>query len=341
MAGRKKKAPEGDPGVPGWMVTYGDMMTLLLCFFVLLFSFSTIDVVKFRDVIIELQGALGVLTGGPMVLNLGDIPQKQISENPSASTQHMEALQQSIEEKVTEEDMQGSIQTEINERGLMIRFTDTVLFDLGKAELRSEVYPILDAISEEITTISNSIQVEGHTDPTPIHTSQFPSNWELSTARATAIIHFLLERGGIEPERLSAAGYAFYHPVVPNTSHENRAMNRRVDVIILESSEDVAADRRTEALNFLESPLSDGIIMEIDPEDLPITPDEESEVSEVSEASEEINEEPAVEETVPDTQEIDEQDTDVTEVDEVVDVDPGGESTEITEVESDQDSSEQ
>jgi chemotaxis protein MotB len=238
VAGRKKKKAEGQAlGAPLWMITYGDMMSLLLCFFILLFSFSTLDLVKFRSVIVELQGALGVLSGGPMVLNLGDIPAKQLTENPSANTRQMEKIEESIERKVEEEGLQGAIQTTLDERGLMIRFTDTVLFDLGKAEIKPEAVPVLDVVAEGLAGISNPVRVEGHTDPTPIRTAEFPSNWELSTARATAIVHFLIESGGLPPERLSAAGYAFYHPVLPNNTPENRMRNRRVDVIILKEGE--------------------------------------------------------------------------------------------------------
>jgi len=238
VAGRKKKKAQ-DPalGAPLWMITYGDMMGLLLCFFILLFSFSTLDLVKFRSVIVELQGALGVLSGGPMVLNLGDIPAKQLTDNPSASARQMENIEESIEKKVEEEGLQGAIETTLDERGLMIRFTDTVLFDLGKADIKPEAVPVLDVVAEELAGISNAVRVEGHTDPTPIRTAEFPSNWELSTTRATAIVHFLIESGGLPPERLSAAGYAFYHPVLPNNTPENRLRNRRVDVIILKEDE--------------------------------------------------------------------------------------------------------
>ena len=233
-------------GTPAWMVTYGDMMSLLLCFFVLLFSFSTIDVVKFRDVIIELQGALGVLSGGPMVLNLGDIPARRMTENLSASQSRLKHVQETIQKEAEQEGFQDAIQTTLDERGLMIRFTDTVLFDLGKADIKPVALPVLATVAQEIAGIANPVRIEGHTDPTPIHTPQFPSNWELSTARATAIVHYLMEEGGVSPERLSAAGYAFYHPVVPNNTPENRARNRRVDMIILKSEEGGGAEEITE-----------------------------------------------------------------------------------------------
>ncbi len=244
------------------MITYGDMMTLLLCFFILLFSFSTLDVVKFKDVIIELQGALGVLSGGPMILNLGDIPAKQMTHNPAASTRKLEQIKENIEAEIKSEGLEGAIETSINERGLLIRFTDAVLFDPGMAEIKPEAMPVLDVVNQEIANINNRVAVEGHTDSTPIRTARFPSNWELSTARGTAIIHYAIENGGIAPERLTAAGYAFYHPVLPNTTAENRALNRRVDIIILKSEEIIDAERRVDALNYLESGFSDGIIIE-------------------------------------------------------------------------------
>ncbi len=291
MAGRKRKKSEDHPkGVPGWMVTYGDMMTLLLCFFILLFSFSTLDVVKFRDVIIELQGAFGVLSGGPMVLNLGDIPAKQLTENLTASHSSLNQVQESIQEAVEEAELEGSVETEINERGLVIRFTDTVLFDLGKAELKSEAIPVLEAVAAEIREIQNQIAVEGHTDPTPIHTVQFPSNWWLSTGRACTILQWFLEEGGIPPDRMTASGYAYYRPVAPNNTPENRTRNRRVDVIILETEDALAAQSRREALDFLESSESDRIVVTV-PEAEVQDETGSSETSEIPETDQETDQE--------------------------------------------------
>jgi chemotaxis protein MotB len=268
MAGskRKKKPEENPPGAPGWMITYGDMMSLLLCFFVLLFSFSTLDVVRFREVIVELQGALGVLSGGPMVLNMGDVPQQAIIPAQAVEVKsQISEFKEKIDEKAEEEQMQDSVETVIDQRGLRIRFTDKALFDLGKAEIKPAAFPILRVVGDEIASMSNPVLIEGHTDDWPINTPQFPSNWELSTARATAIIHYFIEEIGIDPTRLSAAGYSMYHPVVPNTTPENKAMNRRVDIIILLGEDDKAALRREDRANTLmglESPGAyNGVIM--------------------------------------------------------------------------------
>lgn len=265
--GRKKTGGEQKSGAPLWMTTYGDLMTLLLCFFVLLFSFSTIDVVRFKEVIVELQGALGVLSGGPMVLNMGDIPQKSIVQAQAVSVKtQITEVKKEIEKKVKEENLEKDVQITIDERGLRIRFTDKVLFDLGKAEIKLGAIPILQAVGEELSSIANHVLIEGHTDDWPIRTLQFPSNWELSTSRATALIHYFIEESGVDPTRLSAAGYGKYHPVAPNDSPENKAKNRRVDVVVLLGEEDKAAlkqDMRANTLMGLERPGAyGGVIME-------------------------------------------------------------------------------
>lgn len=266
-SGKRKKCPDQKAGAPLWMTTYGDLMTLLMCFFVLLFSFSTIDVVRFKEVIVELQGALGVLSGGPMVLNMGDIPQKSIVQAQAVSVKTQIAeVKEKLEEKVEEEKLKESVQITMDERGLKIRFTDQVLFDLGEAVVKPGALPILRAVGEEIYLVPNHVLVEGHTDDWPIHTPQFPSNWELSTARATALVHFFIEEVGVDPTKLSAAGYSKYHPVAPNDSPVNKAKNRRVDVIILLGEEDKAELRqasRDDALSGLERPGAfEGVIME-------------------------------------------------------------------------------
>ena len=267
MAGRKKKAAVHEAAgvhAPPWMISWADMTTLLWACFVLLWSFSTLDLVKFQKAATSLQGALGVLQGGAMVLNPGQIPAAVPKVRAPASRNQMERMKRQIDRSTSSAGLSGSIETSVGARGLMIRFADTALFDSGSIDIKPEALPVLQAIASELANVSNPIQVEGHTDPTPINTPLFPSNWELSTGRATAIVHYLVEQGGIPPDRLNAAGYAFYHPVVPNNTPENRARNRRVDVIVLNSPEEEMSHDRQEVLDFLESPDSTGIIMHPD-----------------------------------------------------------------------------
>jgi chemotaxis protein MotB len=245
------------------MISWADMTTLLWACFVLLWSFSTLDLAKFQAAMSSLQGALGVLQGGAMVLNAGQIPQTKSAAKRPADKKDMENIRQRVKKKADEAGYKDSVQVSLTDHGLMIRFADTALFDPGSIDIKDQALPVLDSIAQELSQIANPVRVEGHTDPTPISTSLFPSNWELSTGRATAIVHYFIEQGGLTPDRLSAAGYAFYHPVAPNNTPENRGRNRRVDVIVLNSGDNSPplSPSREDALSYLESPESTGIVM--------------------------------------------------------------------------------
>ena len=276
MARKAKKVEAHGGGVhaPAWMISWADMTTLLWACFVLLWSFSTLDLVKFQAAMSSLQGALGVLQGGAMVLNSGDIPMIGYHSKNAAGRTAMERIRQRIDNQAQRAGLENSIETSIGPNGLTIRFADTALFDPGRTDIKPEVIQVLNTVATELAQISNRVQVEGHSDPTPIHTPQFPSNWELSAGRAAAVVHYFIEEGGLSPERLTAAGYAFYHPVAPNSTAEGRARNRRVDVIVLSQPEenetqppqntapqDTEPRTRGDALSYLESPESNGIVM--------------------------------------------------------------------------------
>jgi chemotaxis protein MotB len=125
------------------------------------------------------------------------------------------------------------ISTEINERGLVIHVVESSLFDPGQATLKPEAIAVLDRIAQEVKSIPNQVRVEGHTDDRPIATLRFPSNWELSSARATAVVRYFVTKYQFAPERLSALGFGEYRPLAPNNSEPNRAKNRRVDIVVL------------------------------------------------------------------------------------------------------------
>lgn len=233
-----KREEETPPGAPLWALSYGDFMSLLLCTFVLLFAFSTIDVARFKEVIFSLQGALGVLEGGPRVLMPSELPVPRPPSQISPSTvvpMKLAGLMKEIERKLVKEGRieKDKVNFKIDERGLVITFLDNVFFDLGKADLRTEMFPVLDALAESLGEIENHIRIEGHTCNLPINTPRFPSNWELSAARAIAVLRYFIEKKGISPQRLIAVGYGEYQPLVPNDSEENRRKNRRVEIVIL------------------------------------------------------------------------------------------------------------
>lgn len=133
----------------------------------------------------------------------------------------------------------------LQDRGIVIRFSDHVFFDTGRADLRPDACRALDELSGVLLTIPNDVRVEGHTDSRPISTLIYPSNWELSTARATAVVRYLVEDKGMDPFRLSAAGYGEYRPVADNTTAEGMARNRRVDVVVLRLGLSAAEPRPT------------------------------------------------------------------------------------------------
>ncbi len=121
----------------------------------------------------------------------------------------------------------------MTQRGLVIRFTGQLLFNLGEADIREEGEDVLLRVADIIREVPNDVLVEGHTDNLPINTPEFPSNWELSTARATRVIRYFIENEDIDPDRLSASGYSEYQPLRPNDTPENRAENRRVEIVLL------------------------------------------------------------------------------------------------------------
>lgn len=241
---RRRRTEEQTSGAPAWTQTYGDFMSLLLCFFVLLFALSTIDVARFKEVISSIQGALGVLEGGPRVLEPADIPvpKPPTQINPSGMVElKLAGLMKEIEKKLVKEGSLTSDQVsfKIDERGLVITFLDEVLFDIGKADLKPEMLPVLDSLAEVLGTINNSVRIEGHTCDLPIHTDRFPSNWELSAARAIAVLRYLVEEKDISPQKLIAVGYGQYRPLVPNLDEEHRRKNRRVEIVILRDEEEL------------------------------------------------------------------------------------------------------
>ncbi|MGE5654546.1 MAG: OmpA family protein [Bacillota bacterium] len=249
MSRRKKDSGSaGPPPVAPWLTTYGDMVTLLLCFFVLLQSFSTIEEKKLRQVLSSIQGAFGVGVSGGSVLPMGNgpmpgstggdsLPATNSSSDPLGQPKElgkdMKATEDYVASVLKPERESGQVQISPDERGLVVRVLEPLLFERGKAQLRAEAEPTIAKIANVLKAMDNTIIVEGHTCDLPIETQEYPSNWELSVARAVAVTRKLVDSYGISPQRLAPTGYAEYRPVVSNTSEKNRAQNRRVDIVIL------------------------------------------------------------------------------------------------------------
>lgn len=208
------------------MTTYADMVTNLMALFVLLYAFSELDVQRFQSVITSFQAHAGVLSGGLTVQKEDD----RLLTSPSWARDEIVRI---LEEFVRQQGLQGAVEIIPSEEGVVLSFVDRVLFDSGRAELRPEARHILASLGAVLTDFDNPIRIEGHTDNVPIHNAQFPSNWELSVYRASTVVRFMEDIGGISSERLSAVGYGEYRPVESNRTAAGRRRNRRVDVIVL------------------------------------------------------------------------------------------------------------
>lgn len=224
---RRRKRDEGSSGGT-WLTTYADMMTLLLSFFVLLFAFSSIDAGNFQAIVRSLQQGFGILQSGTSIIG-DDIAMVSPGD---LGLQQLNSIFDRLATYLDSEAIPG-VSLEMDERGVTIRFADQVFFDLGKADLKPEARRILDSVAPTLKDLPNPIRVEGHTDNLPINNVEFASNWELSVRRATNVVRYLIEEKGFDPENLSAAGYAEYRPLRPNDTPANRALNRRVDIVIM------------------------------------------------------------------------------------------------------------
>src|ERR1700754_2424693 len=243
----RKKHPE-HVNHERWLVSYADFITLLFAFFVVLFAASHSDKnkqTKLADAMRNAFTPLGTFEAHSKIPPLTPISAAAITDAtpapltpplPSASLETPEETKARLTRLLDEEVAAGHIPPggmtmRITPDGLVISLHEAGFFPSGSAEVRVASIPMLSILAK--TLPPGSLRVEGHTDNVPIHTAQFASNWELSTARSTAIARLLLERGPINPANLSAAGYAEFHPVATNATEDGRTQNRRVDIILL------------------------------------------------------------------------------------------------------------
>lgn len=259
-------APSGPRGVPPWIVTFGDLMSLLLCFFVLLWSFSEMDVRKFRAIASSLHGTLGT-AGGP-AMDEGAAPVAsglieealplEIAENPTPDLevekeskgddvidiataeelvktqeqQQTEQLAQELAQSLAQEIRLGKLELIAEGKRITLRIRENGSFPSGSADLQEEFMPVLEKIKQKIAQTPGDILVAGHTDNVIIDTPRFRSNWELSAARAVSVAHELLKHREIPASRLTVSGYADTHPLAANDSEVGRTTNRRVEIIL-------------------------------------------------------------------------------------------------------------
>jgi chemotaxis protein MotB len=244
---------------PGWLTTYADLMTLLLVFFVLLFSMSNLEKERFADAMRSFQTAFQRAVSGapnslvplahnapttdstditdPIFEPLNERPQSDLDSDADQEARALELEWQQLTRDMQRAFEQMQIQDAVEigapkDGKLSLRVKGAALFDSGSAEFNRAMLPLLDALLETLVINPGyKLEIQGHTDDIPINTAQFPSNWELSAVRATTVLRYMVD-AGINPKRLTATGYGSSIPLVPNTSPENRAINRRIEFVL-------------------------------------------------------------------------------------------------------------
>lgn len=233
---REDDCPEG---LPGWLATFGDLMSLLLTFFVLLLSFSTMEEIRFRYAMGSLRGALGVFDSKPEMSQPIRVTLPLVRGSIRQS-QNIRKSAEDLEKTLSDEGLEGDVTLTGTSTGLVIRIQAPVIYDLGNAQLKPEIRGVLEQLGNLLRQLPNQIVVQGHTDNVPIASPRlgFASNWELSYQRAVNVVRFLITETLVMPTRFAAEGYGEYRPLAPNDTPEGRAKNRRVEIHIIYAGEE-------------------------------------------------------------------------------------------------------
>jgi chemotaxis protein MotB len=250
-----KKEPEKHANHERWLVSYADFITLLFAVFVVLYAMGQSDKKKVEEVMQAIQQSFGMATAGATAPKVNVIPSQTITIIPSlkpeikvtpagrarsgqksrAAEKDFRQIKAAVEAYLVKQGAQSKVTLEITRRGLIVSLKEAGFFNSGQATIKPEAYELINTIAEVMTQYNNPLRVEGHTDNVPISTAQFPSNWELSTARATNGLRYLLKHYDIDPNKISATGFAEFRPIADNATVEGRAKNRRVDLVMLSS----------------------------------------------------------------------------------------------------------
>lgn len=267
---RKKREPEAKPAA-GWITTFSDLMNLLLCFFVLLFSMSTVDAEKFQMVIASLQSSLSIMPAGSMSIGEGEMVGNGISQLPNIDVffetssgedgdsqggkteetetetdvaeqykeqalAESEQMAEQIEQQIEAGGLQNQVEVDFNVEYVKLTLNGAILFDSAKANIREDAQPLIAKIGTILENYdSNVIEIEGHTDNVPIHSSKYENNNVLSMYRALSVADFIRDNTTLDPALIKSSGRGEYVPVADNTTEEGRARNRRVEIKVYNS----------------------------------------------------------------------------------------------------------
>ncbi|MCI5518007.1 MAG: flagellar motor protein MotB [Roseburia porci] len=266
----RKKKEEGSKGSPAWMSTFSDLMNLLLCFFVLLYSMSTVDAEKFQEVIASLQSSVSILPSGGASIGEGQMISAGVrqlefldsyysemansktddanDENTQDGTNNVyeaykeqelaesEQMASEIQDAVKQSGIEEQVDIDFNSEYVQLNLSGAILFETGQSDLMTEAYPLMDKIDTILEKYKdNLIEVEGHTDNVPIHNSKYPDNNVLSMYRALSVADYMRGATDIDPSHIKSSGRGDYVPIADNSTAEGRALNRRVVIKIYNS----------------------------------------------------------------------------------------------------------
>ncbi|NLA26114.1 MAG: OmpA family protein [Firmicutes bacterium] len=240
---RRRRPVQDAGGSESWMLTYSDMVTLLLTFFILLFAISIIDIDRFKTMLISIQSSFFGNTGifehiepkssehdgdndisDNTLIDLGGVMLGKVRE--------AEELQSKVELFLEHNELEGAVDVRLEERGVVMELPEQILFNQVSAELRPQAKIFLKDLAVLFKEIEHGIVIEGHTCSLPLNTARYPSNWELSVARSVGVTRYLVETQGLDPRRFVATGYGEFQPIATNETPEGRAKNRRVTIVI-------------------------------------------------------------------------------------------------------------
>ena len=232
MLKKRSAKPNNETG-GGWEIVYTGFILILLCFFIMLSSFATMEKSKIAQFVRSFVDAVSVLPSGSGFEENKEIvaPSREIVDlEDELAKIHKELQKYRTGSNLS---LKSHIEIEKTREGVVLRLADHALFEIGSARIAADARPLLDEIGSILLKTRLSVRIEGHTDDLPIATREYPSNWELSTARAVTVLRYLLAECSVPAKRLSAAGYGQFQPLVPNRTEDNRAKNRRVEIFLL------------------------------------------------------------------------------------------------------------
>lgn len=237
-----KRRPKGHANHERWLVSYADFITLLFAFFVVMYASSQTDKGKIGKLAVAIEAAFKDLG----IFRLPSSKVSPLSEGPTqegvptvtalrdqSTVSNLAKVQNELAQQLQTELKRGEVAIKVGHEGLVVSLREVGFFDSGSADIKLKSEPTVERIARVLEHGQYYVRIEGHTDNVPIHTQRFDSNWELSTSRATEVAKLFITRYGFPPDRLSAAGYAEFHPASPNDTPEGRALNRRVDLVVV------------------------------------------------------------------------------------------------------------